>query len=93
MADFDLSHLCRLAQIDLEGDEQPIVAADLAQIIHMVDRMQAVDTTGVEPLAHPVEGQQRLREDVVTEQVDRERYQAGAPAVEGGLYLVPRVVE
>mgnify|MGYP001468082052 FL=1 len=55
--------------------------------------MQAVDTEGVEPLAHPLEATQRLRADVVSETNQREAYQAIAPAVENGLYLVPKVIE
>jgi len=93
MSAIDIAHLCRLAQLALDEDETRVVQKDLERIIHMVDQMQAVDTTGVQPLAHPVEGIQRLRADEITEAVDRARYQAVAPAVEDGLYLVPRVVE
>jgi len=93
MSAIDIAHLCRLAQLALDDDETRVVQQDLDRIIRMVDQMQAVDTAGVQPLAHPVEGIQRLRPDEITEVVDRERYQAVAPAVEDGLYLVPRVVE
>lgn len=93
MSAIDIAHLCRLAQLALDEDETRVVQQDLERIIRMVDQMQAVDTTGVQPLAHPVEGIQRLRPDAITETVDRARYQAIAPAVEDGLYLVPRVVE
>ncbi len=55
--------------------------------------MQAVDTSGVEPLAHPLEATQRLRPDAVTETDHRDAYQTIAPAVEEGLYLVPKVIE
>lgn len=93
MAAIDIAHLCRLAQLALDDAETRAVQGDLARIIAMVDQMQAVDTSGIEPLAHPLEGVQRLRPDLVTEFVDRARYQSIAPAVEDGLYLVPRVVE
>lgn len=93
MAAIDIAHLCRLAQLALDATETRIVEADLERIIGMVDQMQSVDTKGVAPLAHPLEGAQRLRADEITESVDRDRYQAIAPAVEDGLYLVPRVVE
>jgi aspartyl-tRNA(Asn)/glutamyl-tRNA(Gln) amidotransferase subunit C len=93
MAAIDIAHLCRLAQLALDANETRIVEADLERIIGMVDQMQSVDTSGVTPLAHPLEGAQRLRPDEITETVDRDRYQAIAPAVEDGLYLVPRVVE
>jgi aspartyl-tRNA(Asn)/glutamyl-tRNA(Gln) amidotransferase subunit C len=59
----------------------------------MVDQMAAADTTGVEPMAHPQEAAQRLREDAVTEGDRRSAFQPIAPAVEDGLYLVPQVIE
>ncbi|MBX3705093.1 MAG: Asp-tRNA(Asn)/Glu-tRNA(Gln) amidotransferase subunit GatC [Pseudomonadales bacterium] len=93
MAAIDIAHLCRLAQLALDDAETRAVQGDLARIIAMVDQMQAVDTSGIEPLAHPLEGVQRLRPDLVTETVEPARYQSIAPAVEDGLYLVPRVVE
>lgn len=93
MTEIDISHLCDLSQLDLTESERATVANDLARIIEMVDRMQAMDTEGVEPLAHPLDDRARLRPDEVTEVVDRERFQRGAPATEDGLYMVPRVVE
>lgn len=93
MADIDIAHLSRLAQLALNDAEHRAVRADLERIITMVDQMQAMDTEGIAPLAHPLDADQRLRPDEVTEEVDRERYQLGAPAVQDGLYLVPRVVE
>ncbi|HEX7034385.1 MAG TPA: Asp-tRNA(Asn)/Glu-tRNA(Gln) amidotransferase subunit GatC [Pseudomonadales bacterium] len=93
MADIDIQHLSRLAQLALADDEERAVRGDLERIIAMVDQMQAVDTEGVEPLAHPLDAVARLRPDEVTERVDREHFQALAPAVQDGLYLVPRVVE
>jgi len=62
-------------------------------ILAMVDAMRAVDTSGVEPMSHPQEVAQRLREDRVTEKDQREIFQSVAPAVEDGLYLVPKVIE
>ena len=93
MADIDLDHLCRLAQIALDERERQAVRADLTRIIAMVDQMQSVPTDGVEPLAHPLGGAARLRPDAVTELGERERFQVLAPATAEGLYLVPRVVE
>jgi aspartyl-tRNA(Asn)/glutamyl-tRNA(Gln) amidotransferase subunit C len=93
MADIDIDHLCRLARLELDTAERAAAEADLARIIAMVDQMQSVDTAGIEPLAHPLPAIQRLRADQVTETVDRSRFQGLAPAVEDGLYLVPRVVE
>lgn len=93
MADIDLTHLCRLAQLALSPAEQTAVRADLERIIAMVDQMQAVATDAIEPLAHPLGHTARLRRDEVTESIDRERFQALAPAVKDGFYLVPRVIE
>jgi aspartyl-tRNA(Asn)/glutamyl-tRNA(Gln) amidotransferase subunit C len=93
MSDIDIRHLTALAQLKLSDEEAGAVAGDLARIIDMVDLMQAMDTEGVKPLAHPLDTAARLRPDEVTEQVNRELYQQGAPETENGLYLVPRVVE
>ncbi len=89
----DTAHLCRLSQLELTSTAEAALARDLEHIVAMIDAMQAVDTEGVVPLAHPLEGSQRLRDDVVTESVDRSQFQKGAPATEDGLYVVPRVVE
>ncbi|WP_257266672.1 Asp-tRNA(Asn)/Glu-tRNA(Gln) amidotransferase subunit GatC, partial [Endozoicomonas sp. ONNA2] len=64
-----------------------------SSILALVDSMQAIDTQGVEPLAHPLDAIQRLRPDEVTEGNQREQLQSCAPAVEEGLFLVPRVIE
>ena len=85
-----VSHLARLAILD---KNVPIYAQKLSGILDMVDQLNAVDTTGVEPLANPLDSVQRLREDVVTETNQRDKYQAIAPEVEQGLYLVPKVIE
>lgn len=85
-----VAHLARLAVPDdqLEG-----YVRNLSNILNLVDQLSAVDTAGVEPMAHPLDMMQRLREDVVTETNHREKYQAVAPEVENGLYLVPKVIE
>jgi aspartyl-tRNA(Asn)/glutamyl-tRNA(Gln) amidotransferase subunit C len=93
MSSIDIQHLTALAQLKLSDTEAEAVAGDLARIIEMVDQMQAMDTEGVQPLAHPLDSAARLRPDEVTEAVDRDLYQQGAPETEDGLYLVPRVVE
>ena len=93
MSDIDIRHLSHLARLRLTESEAESVAEDRARIIAMVDAMQSMDTEGIAPLAHPLESPAPLRPDEVTEVVDRERYQEGAPATRDGLYLVPRVVE
>ena len=89
----DLDRLCRLARLEITAAEIPDVAAKLSSIVAMVDQLQACDTTGVTPMAHPLERGERLRADVVTESDRRELYQRNAPLVERDLYLVPKVIE
>ena len=85
-----IAHLARLAI-----DEQKVdgYAADLSKILDLVEQMNAVDTEGVTPMAHPLHMSQRLRADEVTEMDNREKYQRIAPQIEAGLYLVPKVIE
>jgi aspartyl-tRNA(Asn)/glutamyl-tRNA(Gln) amidotransferase subunit C len=85
-----IAHLARL-EIDPADIDQ--YATNLSNILDLVEQMSSADTEQVTPMAHPVEASQRLREDVVTETNQREKFQAIAPAVENGLYLVPRVIE
>jgi aspartyl-tRNA(Asn)/glutamyl-tRNA(Gln) amidotransferase subunit C len=86
-------HIGRLARIEVAEAEVEVLRADLNAILSLVERMSAVDTRGVEPMSHPESVAQRLREDRVTEPDRRPDYQAGAPSVEDGLFLVPRVIE
>ena len=88
-----VAHIAELARIELTEPEALAMREQLNGILAMVDRMAAADTAGVEPMSHPQQAMQRLREDRVTEADRREAYQALAPAVEDGLYLVPKVIE
>lgn len=85
-----IAHLARLAVTD---DEKSAVATDLTNILDLVEQMGKIDTQGVVPMSHPLHMTQRLRTDAVTETDQREKFQAIAPAVENGLYLVPKVIE
>lgn len=85
-----IAHLARLA---IKPDDIPHYARNLSNIIGLVEQMKAVDTEGVIPMAHPLDATARLREDAVTETDCRERFQAIAPQVSAGLYLVPKVIE
>lgn len=85
--------LATLARLDLDPAEQAALLADLNAVLGLIDRLQSVDTHGVEPLTHPQALALRLRADAVTESDAREAMQAVAPKVEDGLYLVPRVIE
>ncbi|MDF3934882.1 Asp-tRNA(Asn)/Glu-tRNA(Gln) amidotransferase subunit GatC [Pseudomonas citronellolis] len=89
----DVEKIAHLARLGLAETEIAKTTETLNNILGLVDQMQAVNTDGVEPLAHPLEATQRLRADAVTESNQREAYQAIAPAVEDGLYLVPKVIE
>jgi aspartyl-tRNA(Asn)/glutamyl-tRNA(Gln) amidotransferase subunit C len=89
----EVEKIAHLARLSLNDSEIPQTTETLNSILGLVDQMQAVDTTGIEPLAHPLETTQRLRADEVTEENHREAYQKIAPAVENGLYLVPKVIE
>lgn len=85
-----IAHLARLA---ISEADIPVYAHNLSSILHLVEQMNAVDTTGVEPMAHPLDMPQRLRADAVTETDQRELFQSLAPQTEAGLYLVPKVIE
>ena len=89
----DVEKIAHLARLGLSEGEVPQTTETLNNILGLIDAMQAVDTTGIEPLAHPLEATQRLRADLVTEENQRDVYQAIAPAVENGLFLVPKVIE
>jgi aspartyl-tRNA(Asn)/glutamyl-tRNA(Gln) amidotransferase subunit C len=82
-----------LGRIAIDADKIEAYARDLSGILDFVEQMGSVDTGVVEPMAHPMDQAQRLRPDVVTEPDQRERFQAHAPLVEAGLYLVPKVIE
>ena len=93
----DISRIANLARLDLPPDESERMLAQINGFFAIVEKMRAVDTTGVEPLTHPVAAIQevalRLREDVASEPNQREANQRSAPAVERGLFLVPKVIE
>jgi aspartyl-tRNA(Asn)/glutamyl-tRNA(Gln) amidotransferase subunit C len=93
----DIDRIANLARLELKPEENGRLLEQINGFFSIVEAMQAVDTQGVEPLAHPVaaiqEVQLRLREDVVSEPNNREANQQSAPAVERGLFLVPKVIE
>lgn len=96
----DVVRMARLARIALAPEQQADVLDDLNHVFNLIEKLQAVDTSGVEPLAHPLSVLEdvtlRLREDLVTEAGNeqvRERLLANAPATHEGLFLVPKVVE
>ena len=89
----DVQRIAHLARLELSGAEAEAMRRQMNEILAMVDQMAVVDTTGVEPMSHPQEVTQPLREDRVTETDASADFQAIAPKVEDGLYLVPKVIE
>lgn len=89
----EMARVAELARIRLDEATVNEVTRRIRDILAMIDQMQAVDTADVVPMANPLDAVQRLREDVVSESDQRERFLAIAPATEEGLYLVPRVIE
>lgn len=86
-------NIAKLARIAVADEDTPALADQLSNILNFVEQMNSVDTSGVDPMAHPLDLTQRLRSDQVTEADQREHFQAIAPQVESGLYLVPKVIE
>ena len=93
----DIARVANLARLELRPDETERTLSQLNGFFALVEQMESVDTEGVEPLAHPAallgEVALRLRDDIVSEANQREASQASAPAVERGLFLVPKVIE
>jgi aspartyl-tRNA(Asn)/glutamyl-tRNA(Gln) amidotransferase subunit C len=89
----DVKKVARLARLAVTEQEVLTAHAQLSNIFGLIADMQAVDTTGIEPMSHAQDVTQRLREDIVTEENQRELFQSIAPQVEAGLYLVPQVIE
>jgi aspartyl-tRNA(Asn)/glutamyl-tRNA(Gln) amidotransferase subunit C len=88
-----VKRIAHLARIEISESEALTTQGHLNGIFELIEQMQAVDTRGVEPMAHAQDLSQRLREDVVSEDDRRAAYQAVAPETEAGLYLVPKVIE
>lgn len=88
-----VQRIAHLARIEVGEAEALTTQGHLNGIFQLIEQMQAVDTTGVEPMAHAQDLAQRLRDDVVSEADRRNAYQAVAPETEAGLYLVPKVIE
>ena len=94
----DVKRIANLSRLELTEQQAEQTLSKLNDIFALVEQMSAVDTSGIEPLSHPIAALQsdlalRLREDVVTEANQREAYQQPAPATQDGLYLVPKVIE
>jgi aspartyl-tRNA(Asn)/glutamyl-tRNA(Gln) amidotransferase subunit C len=89
----EVEKIAHLARLHVDENEAEEVAGRISEILALIDQMQAIDTDNVEPLSHPLDVVQRLRADQVTESDQRDDLQKLAPKSEGGLYLVPVVIE
>jgi aspartyl-tRNA(Asn)/glutamyl-tRNA(Gln) amidotransferase subunit C len=90
----EVEKIAHLARLSITAEELPVYVASLSSIVEFVAELAKADTGSVQPMAHPLVGlRQRLRADVVTETDRHELYQANAPSVQAGLYVVPRVIE
>lgn len=89
----ELEKLALLARLNVDDAVFDEVSQGISDVLGLVDQLQAVNTEGVEPMAHPLDALQRLRPDEVTETNCRELYQAIAPQTENGLYMVPKVID
>jgi len=90
--DNQVRQVAYLARLELSDEEVARYRDDLNSILTLVERMNACDTEGVKPMSNPLDATQRLRADVVTEEIDREEFLKGAPEVRNGLFLVPKVI-
>ena len=93
ITDTVIKNIADLTQLTFDKRELASFSTSMSEILELVEQMQQVDTTGVEPMSNPLDATQRLREDVVTEENQRETYQGIAPETEDGIYLVPKVIE
>lgn len=89
----EISHIAKLARLKVKDDQAQSCAIQLSRILELIEQMNQIDTSDIEPMSHPRDAALRLREDEVTAANHREMYQETAPATENGLYLVPRVIE
>ncbi len=89
----DVKNIAHLARLAIDEDSVADYASDLSNILDLVEQMNQVNTDNVQPMAHPMDAQQRLRDDEVSEPDQRDKFQSIAPDVENGLYRVPKVIE
>lgn len=89
----DVKKVAHLARLNMNEQDLATFAPQIADMLSMIDRLNQTNTDGIAPMAHSLDVSQRLRPDAVTEHNEREKFQAIAPAVEAGLYLVPQVID
>lgn len=89
----DVKNIAHLARLEISAEAVTDYTKDLSNILDLVEQMNQVDTDGVQPMAHPMDAQQRLRPDEVSETNQREKFQSISPDVENGLFRVPKVID
>lgn len=89
----EIQKVAHLARLSIDDSQVETTANTISRILELVDQMQTVTTDNVEPMAHPLDATARLRKDVVSEENNREQLLSCAPAIEDGLFLVPKVIE
>ncbi len=89
----DVRNIAQLARLQVDDESIDQYATDLSNVLALVEQMNQLDTSGITPMAHPLDAIQRLRDDTVTETDLRDKFQNIAPDVENGLYRVPKVIE
>ena len=85
--------IAKLARLEIDENDVEKYRSDISNILNLVEQMDAVNTDGVEPMTHPFDATLRLRDDIITEQNNREKFQKIAPSSQDGLYLVPKVID
>jgi len=85
--------IARLARLEIDDSELEKYSSEISNILSLVEQMEAVDTSNIEPMTHPFDATLRMRADLVTENNQRDKYQSIAPSTDAGLYLVPKVID
>ena len=93
LTETEIRHIAKLARLKMEERRIRACASQLSRILELIEQMNRIDTSGIEPMSHPQDSALRFREDEVTAPNRRENYLGIAPAAQSGLYLVPRVIE
>lgn len=88
-----IHNIARLARLKIDDTDVEKYCGEISNILDLVAQMDAVDTDGIEPMTHPFDATLRLRTDEVTQSNERDKFQAIAPSIERGLYLVPKVID
>lgn len=89
----DITKIAHLARLEIVATDIPVYTNNLINLLNLIAEMNAVDTTNIDPMAHPLDKPQRLRPDIISEKNQRDYFQKDAPLSEAGLYLVPKVIE